>query len=320
MLFRSTCQIRNQSDKIIGIIPVSQNGLYKVEWVYAAATPDECIDLAMLHCHLAHIAPDAIRKMVKTGAIEGIELVDDGSTLICDICKQAKAMRKQIHKEREAPLAATFGDEVHTDLWGPSPVLSLGGRTHYVTWTDDYSRYTKLTILRSKDQTLDAYKSFAAWVYTQKGVKIKCLRSDRGGEYTGNAFTKFLKEQGTERCLTTHNTPQHNGIAESLNRQLVECIRAFLIQSGLPKFLWAKAAQFVVWLRNHTMTQVLGNVTPYECLTGQKPNLAGVPKWGQCIWVHNGSGSKLDRRATEARWVGYDEDSTHAHHVYWLET
>ena len=65
---------------------------------------------------------------------------------------------------------------------------------------------------------------------------------------------------------------------------------------------------------------MLGNVTPYERLTGQKPNLTGVPEWGQRVWVHNGSGSKLDRHATEARWVGYDEDSTHAHRVYWPET
>jgi transposase InsO family protein len=171
--------------------------------------------------------------MVKSNAIEGIE---------------------QIHKEREAPLADTFGAEVHTDLWGPSPVPSLGGRAYYVTFTDDYSRFTKLIILWSKDQTLDAYKSFAAWAQTQKGVKIKRLRSDRGGEYTRNDFTKFLQEQGTERRLTTHDTPQHNGVAESLNRRLVERIRAFLIQSGLPKMLWAEAAQFVIWLKNRTPT------------------------------------------------------------------
>jgi Integrase core domain len=156
---------------------------------------------------LAHIAPDAIRKMVKGGAIEGIELIDDGSTLICDACEQAKATCKDIWKEREAPLAAKFGDKVHTDLWGPSPVPSLGERGYYVTFSDDYSRFTKLTILRSKDETLDTYKSYAAWVLTQKGIKIKRLRSDRGGEYTGNAFSKFLQEQGTERRLTTHDTP-----------------------------------------------------------------------------------------------------------------
>jgi hypothetical protein len=149
----NTCQIRNKSDKVIGTIPASQNGLYKVNRVCAAATPEERVDLATLHRRLAHIAPDAIRKMVKGGAIEGIELIDNGSTLICEACEQAKATRKQIRKEREAPLADKFGDKVHTDLWGPSPVPSLGGRAYYVTFTDDYSRFTKLTPLRSKDQT-----------------------------------------------------------------------------------------------------------------------------------------------------------------------
>ena len=113
--------------------------------------------------------------MVKGGTVEGIELIDDGSTFICEACKQAKATCKQIRKEREEPLAAAFGDKVHTDLWSPSSVPSMGKRAYYVTWTDDFSRFTKLTPLRSKDQTLDAYKSFAAWVHTQKGVKIKCL-------------------------------------------------------------------------------------------------------------------------------------------------
>ena len=58
-------------------------------------------------------------------------------------------------------------------------------------------------------------------------------------------------------------------------------------------------------------------VTPYECLHKSKPNLAGVPEWGQCVWVHNDSGSKLDAWATVAHWVGYNADSTHAHRIYW---
>ena len=316
----NACQIRDKSDKVIGTIPASQNGLYKVDRVYAAATQDERVSLATLHRRLAHISPDAIRKMVKNGSIEGIQLIDDGSTLTCETCEQAKATRKEIRKEREAPLAAAFGDEVHTDLWGPSPVPSLGGRAYYVTFTDDYSRFTKLTPLRTKDQTLEAYKSFASWAHTQHGVKVKRLRSDRGGEYTGDAFSKFLAGEGTERRLTTHDTPQHNGVAESLNRRLMERVRAVIIQADLPKSLWAEAAQFVIWLKNRSLTRVLGDVTPYERLTGQKPNLAGVPEWGQRVWVHNDSGSKLDGRASAARWVGYDADSTHAHRIYWPET
>jgi transposase InsO family protein len=130
--------------------------------------------------------------------------------------------RKPIKNERLAPLATHFGDEIHSDLWGPSPIASLGGHCYYVTFTDDHTRYMRIDILKTKDQTLAAYKAFAAWAHTQYGTKIKALRSDHGGEYTGHAFTEFLQEEGTEHRLTTHDTPQHNGVAESLNRRLLE--------------------------------------------------------------------------------------------------
>ena len=114
--------------------------------------------------------------------------------------------RKVILKERKALIAKHFGDEIHTDLWGPSPVNSLGGRRYYITFTNDATRYTVANVLHTKDEALNAYKTFATWVQTQHGVKIKALRSDRGGEFTSHAFTKFLQQEGTERRLTTHDT------------------------------------------------------------------------------------------------------------------
>ena len=117
--------------------------------------------------------------------------------------------------------------------------------------------------------------------------------------------------------LTTHDTPQHNGVAESLNRRLMERVRALLHRSGLPPELWAEALQFIVWVKNRTLTKVLGNVMPFEKLTGRKPNLAGVPEWGQRVWAHTPANSKLGARDVIARWVGYDEDNTHAHRIYW---
>ena len=173
--------------------------------------------------------------------------------------------------------------------------------------------------LQTKDEALQVYRDFASWVRTQHGAKIKALRSDRGGEYTGRGFTQFLWGEGTERCLTTHDTPQHNGITESLNRRLLERVRAILNHSGLPKTLWAEALHFAIWLKNRTSTHALGNnIMPLEKLTGIKPNLSGVPEWGQTIWVHSGTGSKLNARRVEAKWVGFDIDSPHAHRIYWL--
>ncbi len=74
---------------------------------------------------------------------------------------------------------------------------------------------------------------------------------------------------------------------------------------------------FVVWLKNRTSTRALRHVTPFEKLYGIKPNLGGLPEWGQQVWIHTNKGSKLNMQAIEGQWVGYDWDSTHAHHIYW---
>src|SRR6266850_7585649 len=258
--------------------------------------------------------------MVKRGIIEGIKLVNDGATITCEACKQAKVTHKEIRKECEAPLADALGTEVHSDVWGPSPVPSLGRRRYHVTFTDDYSHHTWLTAMCTKDETLAAYKAYAAWLSTQYGVKIKWLCSDRRGKYTGGAFSKFLVDQGTEQRLITHDTPQHNRVVESLNHRLMERVRVFLIQAALPKSLWAEVAHFVIWLKNRTTTQVIGDTTPLERVSSCKPNLAGLPEWGKRVWVHSGKSSKLQKHTTIAHWIGYNWGSPHAHWIYWPET
>ena len=111
-------------------------------------------------------------------------------------------------------------------------------------------RYTHLQVLKTKDEAFKAYKSFAMWAQTQHGVHIKCLRSDRGGEFLSNQFTAYLHQQGMECRLMTVDTPQHNGVAESLNRHLIECTCTILHHADLPKYLWVEAIQFAVWLKN----------------------------------------------------------------------
>ena len=315
----NACNIRKESSsKIVGSIPANGNGLYKVEHALTAGAALERVNIHTLHRRLGHVSLDTIRSLVRNNAVDGLQIIDDISPFFCESCAYAKATRKIIRKERSAPQATAFGDEIHTDLWGPISLASMGGRKYYVSFTDDYSRYTQLTLLRTKDETLEAYKRFAAWAKTQHGVNIKRLRSDRGGEYTGGNFTKYLEEQGTERRLTTHDTPQHNGVAEALNRRLLERVRAMIHGTDLPRNLWGEAINHAVWLKNRTSTRALGNVTPYKRLYGSKPYLGGVPEWGQRVWVHDNTGSKLDSRANEARWIGFDSDSPHAHRVYWM--
>ena len=70
-----------------------------------------------------------------------------------------------------------------------------------------------------------------------------------------------------------------------------------------------------MFLKNQTWTRALPNATLHEILIGKKPDLSNIHSWGARVWIHNAKGSKLDRRAKEGRWIGYEE--SRGHHIYW---
>jgi hypothetical protein len=132
----------------------------------------------------------------------------------------------------------------------------------------------------------------------------------------GDKFSEHLRKAGTVRRLTVHDTPEYNGVAERFNRTAIEKVRALLHDSGLPLFLWGEALHHVVYLKNRTWTKSSPGGTPYEILTGKKPDLSDLHPWGTRVFVHDTSGSKLEGRAKEGRWVGFDEESR-GHRIYW---
>ena len=118
---------------------------------------------------------DTIQSLIKNNIIKGINLGNNVTEFSCNLCEYTKAMRKNIKKERTAPLATTFGEEIHTDVWGPSPLNSLGGRSYYIMFTDDAMRYMKIRVLWMKDKALSTYQEFTAWAKMQHGAQIKHL-------------------------------------------------------------------------------------------------------------------------------------------------
>jgi hypothetical protein len=256
-LFRdSVCHIFDPKKKLLGEVIVS-NGLYRVRNGTArqpfagAASTVETLTMENLHAHLSHIAPATIREMLAKGMVEGVRLDPAHETMgQCVSCEVAKATRKPIGQIREPQHRRKFGDEVHTDVWGPSSVQTPGHKTYYASFTDDHTRYMTITLLAAKSDTFEAYRNYEAWAKTQHDTAIKCLRSDRGGEYLSDEFSRHLKAARTERKLTMHDTPQSNGIAEHLNRTLMERIRAMGHESGLPQNLWGEALAHVVWVKN----------------------------------------------------------------------
>ena len=258
--------------------------------------------------------------MLKDSTITGLTLDEAHPTMgACDSCEYAKTTRKPIGKERDPPRRENLGDEVHTDLWGPSPVQTPGYSQYYVSFTNDHMRYTTLYLQKTKAETFASYKSYEAWLSTQFDVKIKRLCSDRSGEYLSKEFNQHLQSRGTERHVTVHDMPEHNGIAEQLNCTLVECVCMMVHASGLLKNLWGKVIMHATWLKNRSSTRRLRTKTLYKIMYKKAPNLSNLPVWGCRVKVHDTSGSKLDEQVRDGHWVGFDAESD-GHRMYWPDS
>ena len=316
------CVLLGPDEEKVGEVMRTARRAYKVEREEGTVSAaEETLTLENLHRRMGHALIQVIRDLVTKGMVTGVRLeyTPTGTPFFCESCVYGKATRKSVPKIREGERATVFGGEIHSDLWGKSPVESKGGKNYMDTYIDDKTRLTHVYFLRTKDEQPDAYKSYKAWAENHMGVKIKILNTDRGGEYLSGAFTAYLKSKGTLQKLSVHDTHQESGVAERRNRTIIKRVRTLLHASGLPKFLWAEAARHVVWLLNRTTTKAVEGMTPFEAAFRKKPNLKGLREWGEKVWVRIEGGNKLGGRVREGRWLGVDEKSKGVR-VYWPDT
>ena len=114
----------------------------------------------------------------------------------------------------------------------------------------------------------------ASLVENSTGCKLKTLRSDNGGEYTSAEFTDYLKQEGIRHELTIPKTSEQYGVAERMNRTLVEMVRSMPSDLKAPSRFWAEALSTAAYLRNRCPTKAVEGMTPIEALTGKKPDIA----------------------------------------------
>ena len=127
--------------------------------------------------------------------------------------------------------------------------------------------------MKYKDEAFEKFKTFKASAENESGCKIKCLRSDRGGDFTSNEFFDFCEEHGIRREFSTARTPQQNGVVERMNRIVQQMARAMLDESGTPPTFWGEAAHAAVIILNKTNVQVNNTQTPHELWSGKTPSV-----------------------------------------------
>ena len=96
---------------------------------------------------------------------------------------------------------------VHTDVCGPMSIEAKGGYEYFITFTDDYSRYGYVYLMRRKSEAFEKFKEFRAEVENQLGKNLKAIRSDCGGKYLLGDFKDYLTQNGIVSQLIAPGTP-----------------------------------------------------------------------------------------------------------------
>ena len=257
----------------------------------AEVTPTANTELVTLwHRRLGHYPVRALRHLPDTCAgvpkfkISKTETESDslGNCQICPLANMKSAPHKQNRKGGVSIMATAFGDRIHMDLCGPISPASFEGRHRYLSlFVDEYTLTMGVYPIRHKNDQLEVHKRFCADYAAYGGQSIKEFHSDNGGEFMSNEYIEHILESGANKTTIVPMMPNQNAIAEGAFWRIFSIVRALLKESGLGKEHWAAAAVHAAYILNRT-PKLRGKrwVTPYELLTGRKPNLNYVRIFG----------------------------------------
>ncbi|GJW58943.1 putative ribonuclease H-like domain-containing protein [Tanacetum coccineum] len=196
---------------------------------------------------------------------------------------------------------------IHMDLFGPTNVKSLVKKSYYLVVTDDFSRFSWVFFLASKDETSEILKTFITGIENQLDYKVKVIRSDNGTEFKNSVMNQFCDMKGIKREFSVARTPQQNGVAERRNRTLIEAARSFLVNSKLPTTFWAEAVNTACYVLNRVLIIKPHNKTPYELICRRPPLIDFMKPFGCPVTILNTRDhlGKFEEKADEGYFVGY---------------
>ncbi|GJV88866.1 retrovirus-related pol polyprotein from transposon TNT 1-94 [Tanacetum coccineum] len=184
-------------------------------------------------------------------------------------------------------------------------------KMYYLVVTDDFSRFSWVFFLATKDETSEILKTFITGIENLIDLKVKVIRCDNGTEFKNRVMNHICEMKGIKREFSVARTPQQNGVAERKSRTLIEAARTMLADSKLPTTFWAKAVNTTCYVQNRVLVIKPHNKTPYELFLGRKPALSFMRPFGCPVTILNTIDhlGKFVRKADEGFFVGYSTNS-----------
>lgn len=259
---------------------VKVNGLYFMcgTTIIGSLDNTECIGSSSLwHKRLGHLGEKGLMELLLCG--EKISKLP-----FCETCVMGKARKSSFDTGKHA--TEYILAYVHSDLAACKHT--------------NHGRF----VLKYKDQAFAKFKEWLIEIENKTGKSLKYLRSDNGIEFLSDEFNNYCKEKGVTNNRTVAGTPQQNGIAERLNKTLLERVRCMLLSSGLSKMFWGDAVTTASLLINKCPPVPLKFKTPDHVWYGTPGNYTGLKVFGCLAYAHLKQ-DKLEARAFKCVFIGY---------------
>ncbi|GJS41395.1 retrovirus-related pol polyprotein from transposon TNT 1-94 [Tanacetum coccineum] len=316
--FRSnTCYVRNlEGDDLL--TSGRESNLYTISISDMAASLLVCLmskaNLTkswLWHRRLSHLNFGTINNLTRLDLVDGLPKFKYGKDHLCFACERGKG-KKDSHPPNLVPSDHSKLELIHMDLCGPTRVASINGKKYILVTVDDFSRYTWVYFLLSKDETPEIIKKFIAQAQLNYKAKVCKIRTDNGTKFKNTSLKPHYEKLGIMQQFSIARTPQQNGVAERRNRTLIEAARTMLIFSRLPGFLWAEAVATTCFTQNWSIIHTRYNKTPYELLCGRKPNITYFHVFGSLCYPTNDRDDlgKMKPKADIGVFIRYSKTST----------
>ena len=255
---------------------------------------------AQWHARLGHPSSQVVQSILR---LNNISCPRESPLPVCNACRLAKSHQlpytSSIHRS-SSPLELIF-----SDVWGPAP-QSVGGFKYYISFIDDFSKFSWLYLLHDRTEAPRIFLQFKAHVERLLDTKIKCVQSDWGGEYQ-KIHNTFFRSLGIAHRVSCPHTHQQNGSAERKHRHIVETGLALLAHAAVPLKFWDEAFLTATYLINRLPTRVINNKCPLVRLFNTSPNYSLLKVFGCACWPHLRpyNKQKLSFRSKECVFLGY---------------
>ncbi|GJR96581.1 retrovirus-related pol polyprotein from transposon TNT 1-94, partial [Tanacetum coccineum] len=258
------------------------------------------------HRRLSHLNFGAINHLARHGLVRGLPKLKFEKDHLCSACAMGKSKKKP-HKPKFEDTNQEKLYLLHMDLCGPMRVASVNGKKYILVIVDDYSRFTWVKCLRSKDEAPDFIIKFLKMIQVRLKVPVRRIRTDNGTEFVNQTLREYYEKVGISHETSVARSPQQNGVVERRNHTLIEAARTMLIYAKAPLFLWAEAVATACYTQNRSVIRLRHGKTPYELLHDKLPDLSFFHVFGALCYPTNDSENlgKLQPKADIGIFIGY---------------